>query len=72
MTETVRRALSAYYRTGSITMPDESVSGERMHDGKGYVVLAGQDAVLAVYRMKAGGGLRRMRRWPKAVETTGE
>lgn len=69
MTETVRRALSAYYRTGSVTVPDEHASGERTHDGKGYVVLGRENAVLAVYRVKAGGVLRRMRRWPKAVET---
>ena len=36
--------------------------------GKTYVVLANNYDVLAVYRLRNQGTLRRLRRWPKAVE----
>ena len=71
MTETVRRALSAYYRSDS-TVPDEQASGERTHNGKQSVVLERHREVLAVYRGQPNGLLRRMRRWPKAVEGRGK
>ena len=68
MTETVRRALSAYYRTAGDSVPEASASREQTHAGKRYVVLGRQDeSVLAVYRIKPDGLLRRMRRWPEAL-----
>jgi hypothetical protein len=33
-----------------------------------YVVLENVNGVLAVYRVRNDGMLRRMRRWPKAIE----
>ena len=43
----------------------------RAHDGKGhiYVVLTNAREVVAVYRVKNDGALRRLRRWPRELET---
>jgi hypothetical protein len=39
-----------------------------IHNDKPYIVLRNKCAMLAVYRVRSDDVLRRMRRWPKAVE----
>jgi hypothetical protein len=67
------RALAAWYR-GSATgasrqYPSEALSQQvTLADGKSYVLIASRSQVLGVYRIRPSGLLRRLRRWPKAVE----
>lgn len=61
--ELTRRALAAYFRTGGTGQPGRA-SGVVERDGKLYVVLGSSRGVLAVYRVRNDGMLRRMRRWP--------
>jgi len=71
MDDLTRRALVAYLRTddtaGGVS---EQHSGPVTHQGRTYVVLRpGSGAgVLAVYRYRTTGLLRRLKRWPKAIE----
>ncbi len=60
-----RRALAAWYRTGGSERPAVTV---RTHKELVYVVLESADQLLAVYRHTNQGLLRRMKRWPEAVE----
>lgn len=61
--ELTRRAFAAYFRAGGTERPERS-SGVVERDGKLYVVLSGSRGILAVYRVRNDGMLRRMRRWP--------
>ncbi|WP_349268957.1 hypothetical protein MPNTM1_04179 [Mycolicibacterium parafortuitum] len=61
--ELTRRAFAAYFRSGGTQQPTKS-SGVVDRDGKRYVVLNSARGVLAVYRVRNDGMLRRMRRWP--------
>lgn len=65
--ELTRRAFAAYFRTGGTDQPTKG-SGEIEHDGKRYVVLRNRSGLLAVYRVRNDGMLRRMRRWPAELE----
>jgi hypothetical protein len=73
--ELVRRAMSAYYRSGyreglsdqQVTIP-ANTSDVREHDGKRYVVLENVNGVLAVYRVRNDGILKGLKRWPKELE----
>ena len=51
----------------SFDEPARSESEEVTLDGKRYVVLANTHEILAVYRIKPDGLLRRLRRWPKTL-----
>lgn len=65
-------ALVAYIRTdGTAGSVSEQRSGPVIHEGKTYVVLrpGSGSHVLAVYRYRTTGLLRRLKRWPKAIET---
>jgi hypothetical protein len=62
-----RRAFAAWFRTGGIDQPGND-SGEVEHDGKSYVVLRNVNGILAVYRIRPSGMLKRMRRWPAALD----
>jgi hypothetical protein len=62
-----RRAFAAWYRTGGRDIP-ASGSGVRTVKRKHYVVLENVRGILAVYRVKNDGMLRRMRRWPSQLE----
>jgi hypothetical protein len=69
MDETLSRAFSAYFKIAkregySADQPSESRSGEDVYDGKRYVVLRNGSGVLAVYRVRNDGMLKRLRRWP--------
>lgn len=64
------RALAAYFRgsKGVATQPSDDNSGVYAEvGGKVYVVLANVNGVLAVYRYRNTGLLRRLVRWPKHV-----
>jgi hypothetical protein len=61
--ELTRRALAAYFRSGGTGQPARG-SGVVERDGKLYVVLDSSRGILAVYRVRNDGMLRRMRRWP--------
>jgi hypothetical protein len=39
-------------------------------DGRQYVVLANVNGLLAVYRIKPDGLLRRLKRWPRALDAS--
>jgi hypothetical protein len=69
MDELTRRALAAYFRTagGNAEQP-ESGSGVTELDGLTYVVLRNVNGILAVYRVRPAGLLKRLKRWPPALE----
>lgn len=72
--EYVNRASAALYRQtlreGVQFNQPSSDSGIRADsNGRKYVVLENISGVLAVYRIKTDGTLRRMKRWPKEIET---
>jgi hypothetical protein len=71
MDDLTRRALVAYIRSdGAASGVSEQRSGPVTHQGKTYVVLrpGSGSEVLAVYRYRTTGLLRRLKRWPKAIE----
>jgi hypothetical protein len=65
-----RRAFAAWYKGGGTHQPTGSASGWEEHDGLHYIVLREGGHLMAVYRIRNDGTLRRMRRWPKAIEAT--
>jgi len=72
MDETLSRAYSAYFRTikreGALAIqPSEGDSGQARHGGKSYVVLRNVNGVLAVYRVRNDGMLKRLKRWPASL-----
>jgi hypothetical protein len=73
MDDLTRRAFAAYFRTASqdgASSPDQpaDTSGPVEHNGRTYVVLRNVNGTLAVYRVRISGQLKRLRRWPAAVE----
>jgi len=66
------RAMAAFFRScgedGAPQQPSASASHVRSFEGKTYVMLNNANGVLAVYRVKPDGILKRLRRWPKALE----
>ena len=64
-----RRAYAAYFRTGEypLLQPNQTSSGVTVYDDKAYVVLSNGFDVLAVYRVRNDGVLKRMKRWPAEV-----
>ncbi len=74
MDDLTRRAFVAYFRTGGTDQPSNT-SGEVDHDGRRYVVLHNNGGVLAVYRVFTKAGvdtLRKMHRWPAALDGSAE
>ena len=67
MTDYLTRAFAAYFRSGEREQPSNSSSLVE-HMGLRYVVLENENGVLAVYRIRNDGILRRMKRWPKEIE----
>jgi hypothetical protein len=68
----VDRAWRAYLATDGIAAerPTSESSVETV-DGLTYVALRSERATLAVYRVTGRGNLRRIRRWPFALNTMG-
>ena len=69
-----QRAIAAYFRTGTkegwrCDQPSAADSGTVELNNRHYVVLANSRGILAVYRIKPDGLLRRLKRWPHALNT---
>lgn len=67
----LRRAFAGYFRTArgeELEQPSQSTSRVEVREDRAYVVLRSAREVLAVYRVRNDGMLRRMARWPKDVE----
>jgi len=62
----MRRALRAYYRSGSDRIPSRH-SGVCFHEGRAYVRLESGSDILALYRVTDTGRLKRLQRWPKTL-----
>jgi len=64
------RAYAAYFKTEGreAAQPSEVDSGEIEHGGKQYVALRNRNGILAIYRVRNDGMLKRLRRWPAALE----
>jgi hypothetical protein len=62
-----RRAFAAYFRSGANQQP-ANTSGVINHNGKLYVHLHNINGPLAVYRVRNDGVLRRLKRWPAALD----
>ena len=67
-----RRALAAYYRAETrepgIVPQQPAGNGDVVeHEGRRYVVLNHVEGILAVYRVRNDGQLRKMRRPPKEL-----
>ncbi len=67
----MRRALSAYFRTGGTDQPSKA-SEVAVHRRKVYVVLRNARAILAAYRVRNDGMLKRLRRWPAELDDAKE
>lgn len=62
------RALAAYFRSGGRDQPSGHPTTEAV-DGKEYVVLRNVRGILAVYRVRTSGALKRLVRWPRDLES---
>jgi hypothetical protein len=72
MDEVLARAIQAYYvvcrRQGVIAdQPNPSDSGTEIHSGRRYAVLRNNKGTLAVYRVRRGGTLKALKRWPPTL-----
>lgn len=66
--EFLKRAMAAYFRAGEGQQPSSSDSGLMVHDGHQYVVLRNITGTLAAYRVRNDGMLKRLKRWPGALD----
>ncbi len=68
MNDLTTRALAAYFRSGGTEQPSTTDSGvETTADGKQYVALRNVSGILAVYRVKVDGVLKRLKRYPSDI-----
>jgi hypothetical protein len=65
-TDEVERAFGEWFRSGGIDQPSNS-SSMAAHAGRKYVVLDNANGILAVYRVRNDGALRRLKRWPREL-----
>jgi hypothetical protein len=75
MDELTSRAMTAWFRAGraaGLADPDQPAndSGPVVHEGKRYVVLRNVRGVLAVYRVRNDGVLKRLKRWPPELDSS--
>lgn len=71
----VRRAFAAWFRSaGREAVPEQPLPTSAMyeHAGKRYVRLEGTNGTLVIYRVRNDKMLKRMRRWPKALDAAWE
>ena len=66
MEDLVGRAITAWFRSGADDQPSNT-SWVETYGGRNYVVLENVSGVLAVYRVRPDGRLRRMLRAPAAL-----
>lgn len=64
----MRRALAAWFRSGGTDQPDSKASAVERHGGLQYAVLRNVRGVLAVYRVRNDGKLKRLVRLPPEVK----
>lgn len=70
-TDLSRRAQAAFFRHTGLELFQQPSGVEVIkHKRLTYVLLKNGQGTLAVYRVRSGGMLRRMKRWPKAIEAT--
>ena len=62
-----RRAFAAYFKAGGMDQPSGD-SGVEIVEGLKYVHLRAGGKTLAVYRVDTVGRLKRLKRYPKALE----
>ncbi len=67
MCDYVSRAFKAWFRSGGIDQPSRASDVYEV-EGRRYVVLLNCRGVLAVYRIKPNGSLRRLKRYPKEFD----
>jgi hypothetical protein len=69
--ELKRRAIAAFCRNTrypeTYSQPGWAESTTEKHCGKLYAVLRNGNGLLAVYRVRPNGMLKRLKRWPKAI-----
>lgn len=63
----VRRAFAAWFRSGGTDQPANTSDMVKL-GGLGYVVLRSVRGPLAVYRVRNDGMLKRLKRWPEALQ----
>ncbi|MBR0568008.1 hypothetical protein J5J83_17945 [Azoarcus sp. L1K30] len=71
MDDILKRAIAGYFRYGdsaTTNQPSTADSGVVEHEEKQYAVLRNVNGVLAVYRVRTDGVLKRLKRWPAAIE----
>ena len=66
--EMQRRATAAWFRGGGRDQPAWNDSTMEQSAGKYYVVLRNTNGVMAVYRVRNDGVLKRLKRWPEEIE----
>lgn len=74
MDEIMARAFRAYYmmakrEPGAITDHPSNDSDVQKVNSKEYAVLRNCNGILAVYRVRNDGMLKRLKRWPQALES---
>lgn len=67
----MKRAMAAYFRAGESQQPSSNDSGVMVHNEHQYVVLRNVSGTLAVYRVRNDGMLKRLKRWPDALDFEG-
>jgi hypothetical protein len=70
MSEVVSRALRSYFKKEGHQAAQPTVRGTHQQEvaDKSYVVLRNGSGVLAVFRIRTNGVLKRLRRWPTELE----
>jgi hypothetical protein len=59
--------LSGLFKSGSNVDQPSNDSGEVSIAGKNYVVLRNVRGIMAVYRVRNDGALKRLKRWPEGL-----
>ena len=67
MTTPEARAFAAYLRSEGAEQTEQTTTQTIKIAAKAYVVLSSANGLLAVYRIKPDGNVRRMVRYPKAL-----
>jgi hypothetical protein len=71
MDDIMKRAMAAYFRYGDAeeqAQPNAADSCIAEVEGRQYAVLRNVNGVLAVYRVRNDGMLKRLKRWPASLE----
>ena len=66
--ELIRRAYAVWFRRGETVRPTHDSAHARVY-GLEYVALLGRIGILAVYRVRPTGALKRLKQWPAELDT---